>query len=205
MPETVSPDEQLLRRIRAGDPAAEERLFRTYIADVTREAARALSSADAEEAAANVLNRAIANAQAGKLRAPIRPWLMTVTRNEVIDFLRRAVREREGQAALAEELQLARDAAGEEEDVVVEYPRVAVLQALRRIKEREEKTVRQDQRWSYAQILEWDGRGIETADMAKWMGTSANTARQRKMRAHALLKEEVEGLLARGEVLREKE
>ena len=87
--------------------------------------------------------------------------------------------------------------------MVVGYPRVATLQALRRIKEREKKAGR-NQDWSYVQILNWVARDIEISEMAKWMGTSENTTRQRKKRALDLLKEEVEGLLARGEVVREK-
>ncbi len=202
----VSRNEELLCRIQAGDVVAEEQLVTSYMARVVRQAElRGVPAADAEEIAMDVLHRMITEARAGKLRAPtLRAWVKEVTKNEATDWFRRAKREREGEAAIAEELRLARDGVPEEENAVVAYPRVAVLQALRRIKEREEKTTRREQGWSYAQILEWVARDIEIADMARWMETSANTTRQRKKRALELLKDEVENLLARGEVLREK-
>jgi DNA-directed RNA polymerase specialized sigma24 family protein len=203
---TPSPDDDstLLQRIKAGDQAAEADLFWKYQHGVLREAMRGrLVEADAEEVASAVLCTMLDNAHAGKLKGNIRPWLMKVTKNRVIDWLRERGTEDKRQAAVAEELMLASPGSEGESASVVPYSKLLVRQAMARIREREEKQGKSAEGWSYSEILTWISGSNELADMAKWMGTSENTARQRKFRAQQMLREEVETLRARGEVVKE--
>ena len=144
------------------------------------------------------------NANARKLKGNIRPWLMKVARNRAVDWLREQGRDEKRQAAIAEEIAMAASEPDDAEGAtVVPYSKLLVRQAMARIREREEKQGRGVENWSYSEILDWISEGNEVGDMARWMATSENTARQRKLRALRMLQEEVETLQSRGEVVKE--
>ncbi len=89
---SLSDDDRLLIRIRAGDSSAFESLVDRYAATLTGYARRLLAGShhDAEE----VIQDVFVNARNGLLRVPaspiaMRPWLYAITRNACLDRLRK--------------------------------------------------------------------------------------------------------------------
>ena len=82
-------DDQLVERIRRGDPAAFDALHARYHRVLARYAARLLRNAhDAEDAVLDAFIRALRHVRDEEREIELRPWLFTVVRNCCLDMLR---------------------------------------------------------------------------------------------------------------------
>jgi RNA polymerase sigma-70 factor, ECF subfamily len=87
-------DEQLLRRARAGDTGAFERLVTRHSDVVFRVAARIVGEDDAADVAQDSFLRAFHRLAAFRGEAPFRTWLLRIAHNSALDALARRRRER---------------------------------------------------------------------------------------------------------------
>jgi RNA polymerase sigma-70 factor, ECF subfamily len=87
-------DEQLLRRARAGDTGAFERLVTRHSDVVLRVAARIVGEDDAADVAQDSFLRAFHRLAAFRGEAPFRTWLLRIAHNSALDALARRRRER---------------------------------------------------------------------------------------------------------------
>lgn len=95
-----APDNELIDRIRGGDPAALQSLLQTYWAPLVRYARRMLPVPDdAQDMVQEAFVRLWARRARWKVEGSVRALLFTLTRHAVLDELRR--RERRGRAAKA--------------------------------------------------------------------------------------------------------
>lgn len=189
-------DGEIIKRIGARDGAAERVLLEKYggfILAVAR--GQGLSECDAEEVANDVLLESIEQARAGYLKASsLRPWLRKVTKNRAIDRHRRNGTVREHDEEVIEELRLSIDCPGTargEDDRVYTYKLVVVRQALRRLRNREARRIGARSEAGDTQVLVWIAHRVSNEELAEYLGTNENAARQRRHRALERLKEEM--------------
>jgi RNA polymerase sigma factor (sigma-70 family) len=188
-------DNEIITRIGARDEAAEKDLLDKhggFIFALARK--QGLSEADAEEVTNDVLLEAIEQARSEHLKAStLRPWLRKVTKNRVIDRYRRNETVRQHDHAVVEELCLAVDCSGpgnEENEKLYTY-KLVVRQALQDLRKREAKRAGPRPEASDVQILVWIAHGATNEELAEYLGTNENAARQRRHRALQRLKKEM--------------
>src|SRR3954447_13279861 len=84
------PDDELLKRFRAGDTLAFEAILERYSRTIYNFTYRFLGNADdAEDATQQTFVQAFESLPGARAETPLRPWLFQVARNKAIDMLRR--------------------------------------------------------------------------------------------------------------------
>jgi RNA polymerase sigma factor (sigma-70 family) len=191
--ESSMQDAEIIGRIRAGDTSAAQLLLQKYGRVLLVVGLRnGLSEADAEEVVNDVFLAALTMIRAGKLGPNMGPWLQKVMKNRAIDRYRhdRPARENEG---------IPFDNLGNavyEQDSEPRKSRDLFLleQAMEGFAQEEKKPIGPSSKVSDVDILKWIAHGATNEELAEYLNTNVNAAKQRRFRALRRLKQKIERL-----------
>jgi RNA polymerase sigma-70 factor, ECF subfamily len=177
-----SAERQLLARIQAGDPSAFEDLFKAHYEGMCALAYSFVRSRDsAEDIVSNVFRSLWTRRMEWEPRGPAQTYLLTATRNEAINLLRRLRRER----GLEERVQ-----AGDAVPALAgpsPTPDSAVL-ATELTADLERAAARLPARCREVFLLRWR-EGLRSREIAERMGISLKTVEMQMTRAFRALRE----------------
>lgn len=194
---TSEDDDEILARIQGGDEGAEVALFHKYHRDLIVVArATGLPLADAEDAVAPVMFRAIARARRGTLDSPAGPFLRRSARNAALDYIRKERARLRRQADVVDAL-LDQGTGSQEERTLIGGMTLVVRQALAEVERREDVRRGKRQAVSDVEYLMWIGGGASNADLAEWSEKTENNAKVRRHRVVKRLKDEAMNVLGR--------
>lgn len=193
-------DRDIVGRIRAGDKSGDRDLAAKYHRELIVIArATGLEQADADEAAIDVLYRAIERARRGKLGPIVGPFLRRSARNAALDRLRAeaARRKREGEALETLWKQAPYADPEPAKEAVVSGMRLVIHQALAALAKREAARRGAKQEVSDVEYLWWIGHGATNTELAEWSKTTEGNARVRRLRVVERMDEEIRRILGR--------
>jgi RNA polymerase sigma factor (sigma-70 family) len=186
-------DPEVIERIRAGEMYAAQLLYRKYLRVLLSIGQQnGLVHADAEEVANDVFLSAFALIREGKLGSKPGPWLCKVMRNRAIDRVRHNKSSRDFESeSLDEQYHTVNKHSGESR-----RPRevLRVQQALQHLTAADSKTEGPSVEATDLDILTWIAHGVTNEELADYLNTNSNAARQRKSRALKRLKQEMDRL-----------
>lgn len=186
-------DPEVIERIRAGEMYAAQLLYRKYLGVLLSIGQQnGLVPADAEEVVNEVFLSAFTLIREGKLGSKPGPWLCKVMRNRAIDQIRRSKSSRDFESeSLDEQYHTADEQSGGSR-----RPRevLRVQQALQQLAAADSKAERPSVEATDLDILTWIAHGVTNEELADYLNTNSNAARQRKSRALKRLKQEMDRL-----------
>lgn len=186
-------DPEVIERIRAGEMYAAQLLYRKYLRVLLSIGQQnGLVHADAEEVANDVFLSAFAFIREGKLGSKPGPWLCKVMRNRAIDRVRHNKSSRDFESeSLDEQSHTVNEHSGESR-----RPRevLRVQQALQHLAAADSKAEGPNVEATDLDILTWIAHGVTNEELADYLNTNSNAARQRKSRALKRLKQEMDRL-----------
>lgn len=187
-------DPEVIERIRAGEIHAAQLLYGKYLRVLLSIGQQnGLVHADAEEVVNDVFLSAFALIREGKLGSKPGPWLCKVMRNRAIDRVRRHKSLRDFESESLDEQFHTVD---EQKSAGSRRPRevLRVQQALQHLAAADSKAEGPSTEATDLDILTWIAHGITNEELADYLNTNSNAARQRKSRALKRLKQEMDRL-----------
>jgi len=181
-------DSEIIARINSGETDAGRLLFDKYAAGLLRVGTgNGLSEADAEEVVNDVFLNAFALLREGRLGSKVGPWLRTVMKNRAIDRYRQ--NKQEPTQNEQETIDAIRECGAAR---ISDEVRQRFNRALSKFREDTPGTESPSTVANDTDILEWIGHYVTNDDLADYLNTNPNAARQRKLRALRRLKRAVD-------------
>jgi RNA polymerase sigma-70 factor (ECF subfamily) len=174
---------ELLRRSKAGDLAAFERIIALHERRIARTAWRLLHRAeDAQDAAQEVYLRLYKSLRGFDERRELAPWLYRITVNVCRDFNRRSGKDPmlslDAPAADGARIEAVEPGASPYEQAAQRQEQLLIAEALRALPEKER-----------AAIVLRDLEGLSTREVAKVLGSTETTVRSQICRARLKLRQ----------------